>query len=88
MPGLISETQSSEPWFAAFTHAALSTAPKENLFAASSAFLGGFGILPVASTPQIRMETPPCGAALLHLSWQGHQTCTPQDINMQAQLRG
>ena len=33
-PGLILEAQSSGPWFAAFTHAALSTVPKENRFAA------------------------------------------------------
>lgn len=61
---------------------------QRKLVCCSPALLGGFGISPVASTPQIRVETPPCRAALLHLSWRGHQTCTPQDVNMQAQLGG
>lgn len=57
----------------------------------TSALLGGFSDFTSGGhspAPQHREEIPPCRAALLHLSWRGHQTCTPQDVNMQAQSEG
>lgn len=66
-PGLTAGTQSSGPLLAAPTHTAV---PRENPGWLTSALLEGFGFFTRPAGKQ--------GSAVLRLSWQGHQTCTPQ----------
>lgn len=82
-PWSCSHTSAQSPALIWGTHssgfAALSTAPTQSCFGAQQPSWEALGFQKRWAHPRSTWEGH--GATLLCLSWRGHQTCTPQDVN-------